>query len=81
VKHKQHIGKENDKVIIDKSISDIKKIPKHLGVILNVKHEKDVDLSKLVQLISYSLHSGINFISFYDFRGEAFSAAIALSSF
>lgn len=51
-------------------LHELKKVPKHLAVILNIKRETDVDLSRLADLVSWSLGSGVNFISFYDFKGN-----------
>jgi hypothetical protein len=59
----------NEKVHIEQRLHEIKKVPKHLAVILNINRESDVDLSCLVDLVAWSLSSGINFISFYDFKG------------
>lgn len=60
----------NEKVIIERNLQSLKKIPQHIAVILNIRNKGDVELSKLVDLIHWSLISGINFISFYDFKGN-----------
>lgn len=60
---------KNEKVLIEQRIQEIKKIPKHLAVILNIKSERDVALSRLADLVQWSLCSGVNFISFYDVKG------------
>lgn len=55
--------------LIERSIQDLEKIPKHIVVLLNINHERDVDLSKLTNLIFWALNSGVHFISFYDYKG------------
>jgi hypothetical protein len=55
---------------IESSVGELKKLPKHIAVILSLECERDVDLSKLANLVSWSLSSGVNFISFYDYKGE-----------
>lgn len=60
---------KDEKVYIEHRLHDLKKVPKHIAVILDIKSEKDVDLSRLADLVSWSLVSGVNFISFYDFKG------------
>lgn len=59
----------SDKLYIEQRVHEIKKIPKHFAVILNISDETDVDLSRLVDLVSWTLSSGVNFITFYDFKG------------
>ncbi|CRL04847.1 CLUMA_CG017900, isoform A [Clunio marinus] len=54
---------------IELHLKNIKKIPKHLAVILNADSEKDIDLMQLTNLVDWSLISGVNFISFYDYKG------------
>lgn len=61
--------KESELQLIESSVLDLEKIPKHIIVILNINNEKDVDLSQLTNLIYWSLSSGINYISFYDYKG------------
>lgn len=61
----------HEKVHIEQRLHELKKVPKHLAVILNIKRETDVDLSRLADLVSWSLTSGVNFISFYDFKGNS----------
>lgn len=60
----------DEKVYIEQRVQEIKKVPKHIAVILNISRETDVDLSRLADLVSWSLSSGVNFISFYDFKGK-----------
>lgn len=60
---------DGDKVIIDRNLHNLNKIPQHIAVLLYLKNETDVDLSQLSDLIFWSLNSGVNFISFYDFKG------------
>jgi hypothetical protein len=55
--------------LIERKVQDLDKIPQHIAVILHIKSEQDVDLSRLSDLVSWSLNSGVNFISFYDFKG------------
>lgn len=55
---------------IDAHIREMKKLPKHLAVILTVKNKKDVDLAQLSNLVRWALNSGVHFISFYDFKGK-----------
>lgn len=69
-KDSQRNSKKHEIVFIETNISNLKKLPKHIGVILNLNNEKDVDLSKLANLVSWSLNSGVHFISFYDYKGE-----------
>ena len=64
--------KESELQLIESSVVDLEKIPKHIIVILNINNEKDVDLSQLTNLIYWSLSSGINYISFYDYKGKQF---------
>lgn len=64
--------KESELQLIENSVQDLEKIPKHIIVILNINNEKDVDLSKLASLIYWSMSSGVNFISFYDYKGKHF---------
>lgn len=63
-------SKDDEIAFIETRISELKKLPKHIVVILNLSNERDVDLSKLANLVSWSLYSGVNFISFYDYKGE-----------
>ncbi|KAG5684307.1 hypothetical protein PVAND_013542 [Polypedilum vanderplanki] len=62
-------SKKNELAYIEARINDLKKLPKHIAVILNINNKKDVDLSKLVNLVSWSMNSNVNFISFYDYKG------------
>jgi hypothetical protein len=59
----------DEAVLIERRVQDLDKIPQHIAVILHINNETDVDLSKLSDLVSWSLNSGVNFISFYDFKG------------
>lgn len=68
-KERRRSDKEDDILYIEASLSELKKLPKHIAVILNLNRERDVDLSYLVNLIAWSLASGVNFISFYDYKG------------
>lgn len=61
---------EDEIVIIERKVQELKKIPKHIAVLLNLQDETDVDLSRLSDLIFWALNSGINFISFYDHKGK-----------
>lgn len=60
----------SDRQLIEDRLHELKKLPKHLGVILSVGSEKDVDVRKLTRLVTWALSSGINFISFYDYQGK-----------
>lgn len=60
----------SDRLLIEDRLHELKKLPKHLGVILSVDSEKDVDVQKLTRLVTWALSSGINFISFYDYKGK-----------
>lgn len=62
--------KEDDARLIERHINELKKLPKHLAVIVTAESEKDVDLKQLTNLVEWSLKSGVNFISFYDRNGE-----------
>ncbi|CAG9801700.1 unnamed protein product [Chironomus riparius] len=68
-KDKPSSTKESELQLIESSVQDLEKIPKHIIVILNINNEKDVDLSQLTNLIYWSMNSGVNFISFYDYKG------------
>ena len=61
----------NEKVIIEQHVHKLSKIPKHIAVILNISQRRDVDLSGLSDIVLWSLHTGVNFISFYDFEGTS----------
>lgn len=63
----------DDRHLIERHLSEIKKLPQHLAVILNANSEKDVDLKQLSNLIFWSLSTGVNFISFYDYKGNYLS--------
>lgn len=58
------------RLIIESRISEIKKHPKHLAVILNANSRRDVDVEHLTNLVLWSLSSGVEFISFYDYKGN-----------
>ena len=60
---------EHEKVHIEQRLHELKKVPKHLAVILSINRESDVELSRLADLVAWALSSGVNFISFYDFKG------------
>lgn len=60
----------DDSLSIESRIKEIKKLPKHLAVILNAEREKDVDVKKLINLVLWALRSGTDFISFYDYKGK-----------
>ena len=60
---------DGEKAIIDRNLHNLDKIPQHIAVLLHLKNGTDVDLSQLSDLIFWSLNSGVNFISFYDFKG------------
>jgi hypothetical protein len=62
--------KEDDGMLIERHISQLKKLPKHLAVIVSAECGGDVDLKKLTNLVLWSMNSGVNFISFYDHKGE-----------
>lgn len=63
---------KDDRLIIESRISEIKKHPKHLAVILNANSGRDVDLEHLTNLVFWSLSSGAEFISFYDYKGNLY---------
>lgn len=58
-----------DRQLIERHLNEITKLPKHLAVILSVNSVKDVDLQQLTNLVLWSLSAGVNFISFYDYKG------------
>lgn len=62
--------KADERQLIESHLHELTKLPKHLGVILNASSENDVDLKKLASLLSWALGTGINVISFYDYRGN-----------
>jgi hypothetical protein len=62
---------DDEKQLIECHLNDLKKLPKHLAVILNANSEKDVDLRQLSNLVLWSLSCGVNFISFYDYKGKS----------
>lgn len=70
----ENIGKsrlpQDDKQLLERHTTKLKKLPKHLAVILSVSCQKDVDLNKLTNLVIWALNSGVNFISFYDYEGK-----------
>lgn len=59
-----------DVQLIEQHISHLKKLPKHLAVIVKAEDKRDVDLRKLTNLVLWSMNSGVNFISFYDYKGK-----------
>lgn len=63
-------GGEDDVQLIERHISHLKKLPKHLAVIVKAEDKRDVDLRKLSNLVLWSMNSGVNFISFYDYKGK-----------
>lgn len=69
VRDRQMKTLQDEKVLIEQRLHELKKVPRHLAVILHLNRETDVDLSRLADLVSWSLSSGVNFISFYDFKG------------
>lgn len=71
----------DDRQLIERHLSEIKKLPKHLTVLLNADSEKDVDLMQLTNLVLWSLSTGVNFISFYDYKGNFSMKHRTLSSF
>lgn len=68
----------DDILTIESHLKGIKKLPKHLAVLLSVNSEKDVDVIKLTNLVLWALSSGVEFISFYDYKGE-FSTSLITS--
>lgn len=73
---------KGDKQLIESHLNELKKLPRHLAVIVNANSEKDVDLSKLSNLVLWSLSSGVNFISFYDYKGKiSIKVSIKVSKF
>ena len=60
----------DDSQTIESRIKEIKKLPKHVAVLLNANSEKDVDVKKLTNLVLWALSSGVEFISFYDYKGK-----------
>lgn len=68
----RRIQEEDDETqLIECHLNDLKKLPKHLAVILNANSVKDVDLRQLSNLVLWSLSCGVNFISFYDYKGKS----------
>lgn len=65
----RHQKTGDERHLIENHLNDIKKLPKHLAVILSVNSKSDVDLKQLTNLVLWSLSSGVNFISFYDYKG------------
>lgn len=63
-------SKDDENLLIARRIHELKRLPKHIAVILHINNEEDVDLFNLAKLVSWSLNSGVNFISFYDYKGE-----------
>lgn len=61
---------ESDRHQIECHTSYVKKLPKHLAVILTLEHDKDVDLGRLCKIVEWSLVAGVNFLTFYDYRGN-----------
>lgn len=70
----------DDRLLIESRIDELKKLPKHLAVILNANSEKDIDILQLTKLVLWALSSGVNFISFYDYKGKLNANHFALSS-
>lgn len=68
-KNIQNNNSNNEKRMIDGSINEIKKVPQHLAVMLDLENEKP-DLQTLTNLVFWSLNCGINYISFYDYEGK-----------
>jgi len=58
-----------DILTIESKIKQLEKLPKHLAVLLNADTEKDVDVKNLTDLVLWALNSGVEFISFYDYKG------------
>jgi hypothetical protein len=69
-KTRQFHESTDDKHLLESRIQELKKLPKHLAVILNANNTQDVDLRQLTNLVLWSLSSGVNFISFYDYKGN-----------
>jgi hypothetical protein len=61
---------KDEKCLIERHIHEIKKHPKHIAVVLTAKTKWDLDLSQLTKLVNWALSSGVNFISFYDYKGK-----------
>lgn len=61
---------ESERHHIESHASCVKKLPKHLVVILSIEHAKDVDLGRLGKLIEWSLWSDVNYLTFYDYKGN-----------
>lgn len=61
---------EDEAQLIERHISKLSKTPKHLAVILTADKRNEVEPDKLANLVTWALTSGVNFITFYDFRGE-----------
>lgn len=59
----------NDRLVIENHLHVLEKLPKHLGVILNATKQTDVDVRQLAKIVFWALSSGVNFISFYDYKG------------
>lgn len=60
---------KDDEQLIESHLKELKKLPKHLAVILSANSENDVELQQLSNLVLWSLTTGVNFISFYDYKG------------
>lgn len=70
----------SDRHLIESQLHELKKLPKHMGVILSANSETDVDVQKLTCLVTWALSSGINFISFYDYKGREMNKVASTSS-
>lgn len=70
--HNSRKSSNYEKSVIEEHIHNLKKIPQHLAVLLNC-NAKDCELPKyenLANLVCWAFELGINYISFYDYRGK-----------
>jgi len=60
----------DDRQLIERSVLELSKLPKHLAVVLNLQKQRDANLRLLSKLVCWALNSQVNFISFYDYKGN-----------
>lgn len=70
----------DDCQIIENRIKEIPKLPKHLAVILSANSENELDVRKLTSLVIWALSSGVEFISFYDYKGKVYVDLIRIET-
>lgn len=61
---------KHDILTIESRIKQLEKLPTHLAVLLNADTGLDVDVKNLTDLVLWALNSGVEFISFYDYKGK-----------